>query len=170
MSNAGIDYGLSQSNRDLFTGIRYGVISQHSLSGEALSDMEPDYGDPSCPECGGEVTDSDGEKGEDKDYWCENCHKVYWSDQVFGDEPINHVYEDGRYSLEDCLDSDVMVLRSPYYTYARFCSPCCPGAGDLDSPTIKSSGVKTYALGPEWFEDEKLPYPLYLVDNDELVG
>jgi hypothetical protein len=30
-------------------------------------------------------------------------------------------------------------------------------------------GVRTYCLGHDWFEDGKAPYPVYRVDNGELV-
>jgi hypothetical protein len=37
--SAGIDYGMGTSNRDAKTGIRYGVISQHSINPDALGDI-----------------------------------------------------------------------------------------------------------------------------------
>ena len=55
---AGIDYGMGRTNIDPETGIRYGVISQHSIMPEAMEDMEPDYGLPTCPECGIDVRES----------------------------------------------------------------------------------------------------------------
>jgi hypothetical protein len=41
----GIDYGLGLANIDSETGIRFGVIGQHSLMSEALADFEADFGD-----------------------------------------------------------------------------------------------------------------------------
>ena len=52
---AGLDYGLGTSNIDTSNGIRYGVISQHSIMPEALDDMEMYYGEPHCPVCGNEA-------------------------------------------------------------------------------------------------------------------
>jgi hypothetical protein len=71
-----------------------------------------------------------------------------------------------------------MLLRSPYYTYAQFCSPCVPGAGNLDAAVdIEDTsvlqegidGVKTYAFGHDWFEDGKAPYVVYRVDDGSIV-
>jgi hypothetical protein len=60
-----------------------------------------------------------------------------------------------------------MVLKSPYYTYANYCSPCVPGAGNLDD--IVEGEVKTYCFGHDWFEEEKAPYPVYSVATGELI-
>ena len=169
--NQGIDYGLGQTNVDRTTGIRYGVISQHSLGDSWLEDARPDYGDPTCPLCGVTVA-PDNDCDEDypaykphgcADYVCHACKHTIDSEWVFGDEPIGYFYQDYKYTLESCLDSDVMVLKSPYYTYAQFCSPCVPGAGNLNSPM--TDGIKTYCLGPEWFDGGKAPYPIYLVSQ-----
>lgn len=84
------------------------------------------------------------------------------------DEPIGWKIEDKEYEIYDCLDSDVMIVKSPYYTFARYCSPCVPGAGNLNS--ADPEGVKTYCLGHDWFEGGKAPYPVYRVDTNELVS
>jgi len=57
----GIDYGLGTSNVDAATGIRYGVISQHSVNLDAWAEAEADYGDPHCPKCGNETCASDSD-------------------------------------------------------------------------------------------------------------
>ena len=54
---AGIDYGLGQSNIDKVNGIRFGVISIHSIMPECMDYFENEYGDPRCPECGNPVID-----------------------------------------------------------------------------------------------------------------
>ena len=82
-------------------------------------------------------------------------------------EPIGWEYEGEGYQLTDCLDSAVMVINSPYYTYCKYCSPCVPGAGDLDNPEV--NGVKTYCLGFDFFTDGKPPYPVYEVKTDKLL-
>lgn len=170
----GIDYGFGKTNIDHKTGIRYGVISQNSVGPDAIGDLEPDDGDPTCPECGGDVIESSDpgvarrpwNKG--KDYACPECKKVFWSDSVFGDQPIGFGLDDGQYKLTSCLDSDLMVLDSPYYTFAAFCSPCVPGACSLDSPCV--DGDRCYALGHDWFEGGVAPYPLYRVSDGTLVA
>jgi hypothetical protein len=76
------------------------------------------------------------------------------------------LYEADGYRLET-TSLGVYVTQSPYYTRAAFCSPCCPGAGDLDSP--REHGVKAYCLGPDWFEDDKAPYKVWRVSDDSEV-
>lgn len=60
------------------------------------------------------------------------------------------------------------ILKSPYYTYAQFCSPCAPGAGYLPSPLKdRPAGNKTYCLGHDWFEDGTAPYRVYSVKTNK---
>ncbi len=139
MSGPGIDYGGGMTNRDPDTGIRYGVISQHSVMQAWADSSEADYGKPTCPECGNGLVhfdesiagDWEGNRG-CNDYMCTACEAIYDSADAYSDEPLGWSVDDGEYKLVDCLDSDVMVLQSPYYTFAPFCSPCVPGAGNLD--------------------------------------
>ena len=175
----GIDYGMGSSNRDA-NGVHYGVISQHSIMPECTDDFEMDYGNPTCPQCTNDVieltleTDSDEEyeqysKYGCADYICHVCKLTLDSADVFAEEAQGFTYEQDGYKLCDCLDNDVFVLKSPYYTYAQYCSPCVPGAGNLDNPM--PAGVKTYCLGEDWFgEDSPCPYPIYRVEDDALVA
>jgi hypothetical protein len=87
------------------------------------------------------------------------------SDDCF--EAIGYEFEGEGYVLTCCLDSAVMVIKAPYYTYCKYCSPCVPGAGDLDNPEV--NGVKTYCLGWDFFTDNKAPYPVYDVKTDKLL-
>lgn len=91
--------------------------------------------------------------------------------------------------MTDCLDNDAFIIKSPYYTYAQFCSPCVPGAGNLDNPYIPSGHAKeqimlvrhiapnaeweafkshaedagfpkVFCLGYDWFDEfNTCPYP-----------
>jgi hypothetical protein len=143
----GIDYSLGKSNFDKNTGIHFGVISSRSIMPEAYADIEPIY--PECEKC-------------DEQDQCE-----YFKDGEYCDaEPIGLEYEDKEYHIIDCLDSDLMVLKSPYYTFSQFCSPCVPGAGNLDSPC--PTGVKTYCLGDDWFENGVAPYLVFKVAEQEI--
>jgi hypothetical protein len=45
------------------------------------------------------------------------------------------------------------VLESPYTGLYRPCSPCIPGAGDLDSPD-PDFGMQCYDTPPDWREQE----------------
>jgi hypothetical protein len=91
-------------------------------------------------------------------------------------------YSDNEYTLHVSGDNfGIFVMRSPYYTYCRGCSPCAPGAGDLDSPMTSYDGPistnydKALCLAPDWFDKEeseysrKIPYRVFRVDNDQEV-
>jgi hypothetical protein len=175
---AGIDYGLGMSNVDKSNGIRYGVISQHSINLDCMDDVEYDYGKPTCPKCGNEVTDVMPDNWREielesytahgcDDYVCVKCKILLDSGDVFADEPLGWSYDRDGYQLTDCLDSDIFIIRSPYWTRAQYCSPCVPGAGNLDSPC--EDGPKTYCLGHDWFEDGQAPYKVYSVADDSEV-
>ena len=184
MKTLGIDYGLGRSNVDPATGIRYGVISQHSLASWFFDDYQGEYGDPHCPKCGNPAVDVTS-KGADyletieeydqdrgcTDYACDSCRYVFDSSEAFPDEPLGFKLEDDDYTAVDCLDSDVMILRSPYYTYAPFCSPCVPGAGNLDDSEGHTSenGVKTFCFSHDLFEDRRAPYRVFRVEDDSEV-
>ena len=174
----GIDYSLGQSNVNHETGIHYGVISQNSVMPEAMEDVEYDYGEPTCPKCGNEVKDELPDNWREMglesyrkhgcdDYVCLECKLLLDSSDVFSEEPLGWSYDREGYKLTDCLDNDIFVLDSPFYTFAQFCSPCVPGAGNLD--TFVKDGVKTYCLGHDWFEDSKAPYPVYSIATGELI-
>lgn len=175
MTYVGIDYGrVAGSNRDAETGIHYGVISQHSVGQAWYDDAEPDYGEPTCGECGNDAVPYDSEKHESfeqgsgcADYACEHCQTTFDSSEAFPDEALGYNYTGDGYVLTDCLDSDIFVIKSPFYTFAQFCSPCVPGAGNLDNPM--EDGPKTYCLGHDWFEGGVAPYPVYSVATGEMV-
>lgn len=173
---AGIDYGLGLANVDRETGIRFGVINQNDVGEAWYESAEADYGDPTCGICGnaahnaadaedGELDDYDGSNGE---FYCPICKRCFDPEDAYGDEPLGFSFEDAEYSLSAGSDGDIFVLKSPYYTRAQFCSPCAPGAGYLMNPC--ETGPRTYCLGPEWFENDKAPYPVYRVSDDTPVS
>jgi hypothetical protein len=147
MNHIGIDYGMGTTNRDPANGIRYGVISQHDITQAWSDSSEAVYPEIEEPE-----------DAEDGDFCADYA------------EPIGYTYSGDGYELQDCLDSDVVVLKSPFYTFARFCSPCVPGACSLNSPM--DGGAQCYALGHDWFYDSEpamAPYPVYSVMTDREV-
>ena len=163
--NAGIDYGRGETNIDPNTGIRFGVISQHSLSPYLIGEeFQPEYGEPACPSCGNKA-----EEGDEADFQCLDCNQSFYSDEAYGDEPNGWSY--GRNGYEASLDStgDVWLFKSPYFTWAQFCSPCAPGAGHLDNPLDEREGAKTYCWGHAEFEGDKAPYPVYSVETGKEV-
>jgi hypothetical protein len=113
---AGIDYSHGLANVDIKTGVRYGVINLNSCHPEFLAEFEPYYGE---------------EIPEDADY-------------DFA-EPISWIYDHDGIKAEYGSDSSTMfVFSSPVIVKTQFCSPCYPGAGNLDS--LCEDGVETYGL------------------------
>lgn len=137
---AGIDYGLGMANIDHSTHIRFGVIPAHAVD-NWLDAAEAEY--PACEE-----------HGEDCDGDC-----------MMDVEPTRHYDEEGYKIFEDS-QGDLFIEKSPYYTYAQFCSPCAPGAAYLLNHMEPGTGPKAYALGHDWFEDKKAPYRVFKVEDD----
>ncbi len=183
----GIDYsGLgSTANRNPETGIRYGVISQHSVHPDFWDGVEYDYGEAQCPNCEKKLTEVEREDEE-----CYDCGKSFNSEDCYPEEPRGWSYDKEGYKLTGCLDTDIFVSESKFYTYAKFCSPCVPGAGNLDNPFEHATPIednypawgedyrimaeacgfpKTYCLNHDWFEDGKAPYPVFSVETNELI-
>lgn len=204
----GIDYGMGQLNIDKATGIRFGVISQHSLMPEALDDCwqnsrdltyeaavaefkrklercenDDELNELIAEELGERVAKRVGFQRREtglEEVWESICD--YWNDAYQADDH-DWLYEQDGYKLTNCLQSDVFILSSPYFTYAQYCSPCVPGACNLDSPLVTppDSGDfepdwqalrdnRAYCLGHDWFEGGKAPYPVYSVATGELVA
>ena len=172
----GIDYGLGTTNVDKETGIRYGVISSHEVCQAWSDSSEADYGEPHCPKCGDEASEPTDDEQDDflvlshacGDYACKACGVLFDGEDAFGDEPNAWTLDDGEYkAVQGGDDSDIFILKSPYYTRAAFCSPSTPGACYLTTPC--DDGEKAYCFGHDWFDDQKAPYPVYRVDTGELV-
>jgi hypothetical protein len=173
---AGIDYGMGKSNIDVATGIRYGIISQNSVSPYAMDDVYT-QGEDLCYESFIEevkasvraaivnaIDDHGGRVYGDLDV----DDIVDMAEFDFYESSGPHAYSDGELSVQTTGDNDLFVFKSEYYTFAQFCSPCVPGAGNLDCPC--EDGPKTYCLGPDWFdEDRPCPYPIYSVKTGEKV-
>jgi hypothetical protein len=212
-THRGIDYGsMSGTNRDKETGIHYGVISANDLPYWDES-AESDYGEPHCPKCGNEAkaipshTESDP-SGEGKwvsiivdmpeeweewetakyDYVCEDCEYIFGSESAYPESPNSFSIKD-----EDCEavqggeDRDVFILKSDYFTYAQFCSPCAPGACYLTNWIDVSKGIgddedyvpghieyfdnRAYCPPPSWFDEEEgIPFPIYSVESGKLLA
>ncbi len=168
----GIDYGMGQSNRNKETGIRNGVIHMNEVCQAWCDSSEPYYGKPDsveCPDCGrsvkakawGETVTCDGDE----------CQTQFEAELPDCAEPISHYYEQDGYSAECGESGDIFVCRSPYFTYAQFCSPCAPGACYLTNPLDEpNDNNRAYCLGHDWFDDGKAPYPVYSVETRELIN
>ena len=134
----GIDYGMGRANIDKETGIRFGVIHINSLAHWALDEFEPEYAN--------EPADVD------------ECGDV---------QPDGWFFKDEHYQASLDSYNDVILVKSPYYTNAQFCSPCVPGAGHLDNPC--PTGPKTYCFGHDWFDNKIAPYPVFDVKTGQEV-
>ncbi len=176
----GIDYGMGLTNIDVETGIRYGVIPVVDIGQAWYDSSEPDYGEPTCPECGNPATElsdgwpeeyfGDGDfENEGDDYVCLDCRRSFYADGAFELMiPLSWSVYDGEYTaVQGGDDTDVFIIKSPYYTRAEFCSPCAPGACYLRN--FYSDGEKAYCFGHDWFEDGIAPYPVYRVEDDSEV-
>lgn len=126
--------------------------------------------------CGGKKEWHD----EGRDYACLHCARSFYSQDAFGEEPVNgFVVDDGEYKATCGGDGDVFIIESPYYTRGQFCSPCAPGAVYLRNSI--DDGAKAYCFAPDWFDDygdvtgeycgeeTSCPYPVFRVSDDECV-
>lgn len=190
---AGLDYARgTATNRDAVTGIRYGVISQYSVNPDAIEDIYSHGEDLSYKEAHAEAMreartewENAGNSAEDFD---EDSASQDFADGYESDNGLNdYLYERDGYKLTGCLSNDLFVIRSPFFTVAQFCSPCVPGAGNLDSPfesvnnqegldgvdylnEAESAGFpRVYCLGHDWFESNMAPYAVYSVETGKLV-
>lgn len=162
---AGIDYSGpgATCNRDLETGIRYGIIPQNDVGQAWFDSSELDYGNPHCPHCGCELKTG-------KEYQrCPKCRKAIRDmSECYPDECNGCYIDDGEYKAFSDDSGDIWIVKSPYFTRAQFCSPCAPGACYLrnDCP----DGERAYCLGHDWFDGGKAPYPVYSVETGELIS
>lgn len=235
MSNyPGIDYSGpgSTANRDVATGIRYGVISQNSIQPDVMSDIWSEARDLSYEAAQEEAQtailkacdlDTDEERRnrlamiledfvrgskidariddildlEEDPRFIKREHAWEIVCEDFGDAysmgdsgERSWLWEKDGYRLGNCLQTDVFVSRSPYFTYAQFCSPCVPGAGNLDHPYKYEGNMspdssafalclnmcatddgwpKVFCLGHDFFENEEAPYPVFSVATGKRV-
>jgi len=161
----GIDYGCGQANYDTKNNIRYGVISINEVLQAWADSAEPHY-IYTCPYCGADL-----KKGIDAKR-CPACYKKIDSDYDFDMlEPVSWFLDDGEYMAEQRQDDpDIFIVKSPYYTYAQFCSPCAPGACYLLSPLDhKADNNRCYCFGHDFFESGKAPYKVYSVETGEEI-
>jgi len=175
----GIDYSGpgATCNRDPDTGIRYAIIPIHNLGEGAHDEFEAVYV-ARCPHCAHELPDDThfttrsvkrpgGSIGNVQATDCPACGKLIREDDQYGDEADAQVCDDGMYKAHLDSSQDVWFTKSPYFTRAAFCSPCAPGACYLNSPC--DDGERCFCPGPEWFDDEKAPFPIYSVATGERV-
>ena len=173
------------TNTDMETGIHYGVIPFHEVLQAWADNSTAEYPkDIECSECG-QVVNAEEEI-------CPKCGNqlINCFDNL---EPLAFTYQkDGYTCIQENDDPDIFIIKSPHYTYCKFCSPCAPGAGyllDYFEPkgkdkeqiqllkiiaplavdeAIKSYAeaagyIKAYCFDCSWFEVGKTPYHIYHV-------
>lgn len=183
-------------NFDEKTGIRYGVISPHNISSCSLDEIYQKGTDPQY-ESGKEELARDIKNILDRYHFSAGQIDEVLSPVI---DIFNESYESDGSGIMDYSDKEydlhvsgdnfgIFVMRSPYYTYCRDCSPCAPGAGDLNSPVDKEdyeasliagsphcyiSGM-ALCLGHEWFDQDndqysrKIPYRVFRISDDTEV-
>lgn len=178
----GIDYGMGKQNIDNETGIRFGFIPMNDLASWAWDDIEShgtdldfeDHKDQLKKDLSSAINNVLDEYGHDRnndsdELAGEIVENLEWDNyQGSQGDCTRYLYEHDGYKVQVCGDGDAFVLKSPYYTNAPFCSPCAPGAGYLRDGSAEGD-CKAYCMGHDWFEDQVAPYPVFRVDNDQLV-
>jgi hypothetical protein len=173
------------TNYDEKTGIHYGVISPNSISAETLNDLIDRSVDTIYESAKDDLLRDFTSFCDDHniDVSCIDTDQIVDGfNQKYENDYHGYEYEDKEYSLHICDDNfGIFVIRSPYYTYTKQCSPCAPNAGDLNSPISLSEyekgdhnafmygTVKAYCLPKDFFDDEyaKIPYRYYRVSDDK---
>jgi len=151
------------TNIDTKTGIRYGVIHQAEVFQAWADSSEPVYG-YYCPYCGNGPL----KKGADAKR-CPNCYHKIDPDNDFDYDyidPVAYCYDEDGYLCDQSYDdTDIFILKSPYFTLCQLCSPCAPGSGYI----MDEGTNEAYCFGHDWFDDGKAPYHVYRVTTGEEV-
>jgi hypothetical protein len=86
-------------------------------------------------------------------------------------DEIDFLFDNGEYKITKCLNKDIMIIKSPYYTFAPQCSPCVPCAGDLSSiDSERNYSKKTYCLDSSFYDEGNKPkYKIYKVEDNSIL-
>lgn len=126
-------------NVDPENGVAFGVIPHQDVGSAWYDSSESYYGECECPEDG---------------CMCEVLSFYYT--------------KEGYKAFQSAEGVDIFVEKSPYFTYARECSPCAPNACYLRDHD--PHGFKCYCLGHDWFEGGRAPYPVFSMETGEEVS
>lgn len=156
-------------NINLETEIRFGVICPSYV--DNWYEWSDAVVDDKCPHCqGSDFSIVDEVNGV---YICEGCKKTFMEDESGDFTVVGREYITQQYKAIQLVEGENIVIeKSPYFTYARLCSPCYPNAGDLASGIAivvdEESGYKTYCFGHTWYENGTAPFPIYKVSDGTL--
>lgn len=147
------------ANTNPETGIRYGLIAANSLDPDVVNELQMSGKDLHYEEAKSELRDAVkrvckdymGERDSDDvaDQAVERMSED-WSD----DEPVHSFDLQGVKGQTTWLGGGLLLFffYSPYVYKGNLCSPCVPGAVNLDSPN--SNGFDGYGPPPNWFLKE----------------
>lgn len=156
-------------NYDPDTGIPYGTIYLHHLDSDLAQELWYTHGEDishrdALEELRAEVTrDVEDEYGDDEsddrlseeDMADEIDRRVETQSEFINiDEPtIEGEYEGVKYMISWLGGAPMLwVFSSPYVGHYAQCSPCVPGAADLETPD--EFGIIAYDIPPDWRRDE----------------
>lgn len=125
------------------TGIRYGMISQHSLAAWIMDEIIQNGENLSYNSAWGDYM-AEHELTEDSDDI--DTHRDSFSDEYYGDDDTYAAVIDGVSVQTSSLG--LWVFHSPHVVKCRLCSPCVPNCGNLDSPA--ENGYECYGVPADW--------------------
>lgn len=74
---------------------------------------------------------------------------------------------DKYYEAEQIGSDRILIIKSPYYTLAAYCSSLASGACFLERPV--GDGARAYCFDRYWFEEDVAPYPIFRVSDNSYV-
>ncbi len=143
------------------TGIPYGTIYLHHLDSDLAQELWYTHGEDISyknaleefrSEVRAELLDSEPDVDPDdiEDMIDSRCE---WFEPQIDEPTIEGEYEGVKYMISWLGGAPLLwVFRSPFTGSYAQCSPCVPGAGDLETPD--EYGVVCYDVPPDWRRDE----------------
>lgn len=146
------------TNTNPTTGIRYGIISSHSLHPEVIDEIQQRGTDVHFESS---RKDMDAAlRGAIEDYlpsWAvDDVAQKAWDlyEGFDDDEPVHEFELDGVKGRTTWLGGALLVwiFESPHVVKAKLCSPSVPNCTDQDHPD--NDGEWGYAPPPDWYAEE----------------
>ena len=143
------------------TGIRYGIIAANSLDPELVSELQMNGKDLHWEEALADLRKQIEHEVNQGVLALEDADDEYaireelLADDFYDDEPAHSFDVDGVKGQTTWLGGGLMVwcFESPHTGTFQLCSPCVPGACDLDSPVNplrETIGHIGYDVPPTW--------------------
>jgi hypothetical protein len=135
----------------------YGVVALNSLGDWAFDEFFHNGENLTAENCLADFLDewdaNNPGNSEEREDAREDAIQEFW-DGYYGEEEEYRIQTDTMILELSYLGGAplVWVIKSPHTRMVQPCSPCCPGAGDLDSG---EGSILAYDLPPEWYPDEE---------------